>query len=94
MYFIRISERLSNIRKYILHLHFLQEFDSFGLPLINMENPIIEILKDVVKCSRDLAQIHRNTLNIIQDNNIQNVAQRNRHKELFVCINCNQLLLY
>ncbi|ERL84607.1 hypothetical protein D910_02035 [Dendroctonus ponderosae] len=60
-----------------------KEFDSFGLPSIDMENPLIEILKDVVKCSRDLAQIHRNTLNIIQDKNIQNVVQRNRHKELY-----------
>lgn len=53
-----------------------------GLPCINLDKTLPEILEEVVQTSRDLVQKHRNTVNSAP------VAEDHKYKELHVRI-CN-----
>ncbi|KAL1516930.1 hypothetical protein ABEB36_000761 [Hypothenemus hampei] len=64
-----------------------KEFDSLGLPTINVSNTLTEILHEVLTNSRDLVQIHRNTLGMIKQKNIDTVSHHQRHQELKQQIN-------
>ncbi|XP_066148314.1 intraflagellar transport protein 81 homolog isoform X2 [Euwallacea fornicatus] len=57
-----------------------KEFDSLGLSPINLEKTMPEILEEVVTFSRDLVQIHRNTINLVKDKNIQTVNTIDKYK--------------
>lgn len=53
-----------------------------GLPCINLDKTLPEILEEVVQTTRDLVQKHRNTVNSAP------VAEDHKYKELHVRICC------
>lgn len=57
-----------------------KEFDSLGLPCINLDRTLPEILEEVVQTTRDLVQKHRTIVNSLP------VPQDHKHKDLHVSI--------
>lgn len=55
--------------------------------MINLSNSTDVILKDVIKASRFLIHLHRNTLSKITDSEIDNQSKSKKITELYVKIN-------
>ncbi|KAJ8975235.1 hypothetical protein NQ317_013982 [Molorchus minor] len=59
-----------------------KEFDSLGLPTIDLAQPMPKVFKQVVSNARSLVHIHRSTLSNIKDLNIENKCKDTTQTEL------------